>query len=302
MKEVSIEKIISFDEKTLDYPSHVKSNFYIPKTLPKFKFNWNPNLNVFSIGSCFAREIELVLQEQNCTVNSLVALASIEPQGLPVSLMNEYNPGSIAQRINCAKTSMDVGDKCIVENQGNFTDLLINSYRAHSKDWILSRRKIIQNTYDWLFKSNLVIITLGLTEAWYDNEYKLYLNRIPPYREDSSRYSFRMLDVDDCLTLLSPAIQSLTQNNIPVILSVSPIPLSTSFSGRDPIIANEVSKTTLRIVAEELVSHNNLVDYYPSYEAFRTQGMSAYLDDGKHVKFSLVEETVNEMVSRYTNV
>lgn len=281
-----------------NYPSTLQSNFYIPETNPKFDFVWGADVNVFSIGSCFAREIEVVLQEHGCCVNSLSPLVSFEGEGFPVSLLNEYNPGSMAQRINWAFNSEDLGERGIVKRDDRYVDLLINSEKTHNKEWVLSRRRRIQEIYKHLPKSNLVVITLGLTEAWYDTQEQIYLNRIPPF-DNNDRYVLRVLDVKDCLDLLEPAIKQFTDREIPVLLSVSPIPLTISFTGEDAVIANENSKSTLRLVAKQIAENNHLVDYFPSYEAFRTQGLIAFLEDGKHVKFPLVEKTVNEMVKRY---
>jgi len=291
-------ELINSNPNYQKYFPFLTSETYVPKIEPKFHLNWGKDFNVFCIGSCFAREIELELQHKNCNVQTLVPLASFENNGL-MSLMNEYNAGSIAQRIKWAFESNDIGDKSIYLKNEKYVDLLLNSEKSHDIEWIIERRKRINEVYKTLPDANLVIITLGLTEVWYDKETNFYLNRIPPFNVDPSRYELRILDVKNCFELLNTALKKITDINIPIVLTISPVPLKVTFSGKDPIIANEESKSTLRLVASMLSDSNPLIDYFPSFETVKIGGLENYYDGGIHVKFELVEEIVNHMINLY---
>jgi hypothetical protein len=297
MRNITTEIINSSENYRKSHP-FLTQELYIPATTPKFSVKWGKNFNVFCIGSCFAREIELELQQKNCNVQTLVTLASFENNGL-MSLMNEYNAGSIAQRIKWAFDPIELSDESIYLKNDKYIDLLLNSEKSHDKEWVLERRKRIQQVYDQLGNTNLVIITLGLTEAWYDNQTGFWLNRIPPYEQDPTRYTLKILGVQDCLDLLQPELKKLTDRNIPIVLTVSPVPLQITFSGKDAIIANEESKSTLRVVAKELSESSDLIDYFPSYETIRIHGVNNYYDGGIHVKFDVVEKIVSHMIHLY---
>ena len=76
---------------------------------------------------------------------------------------------------------------------------------------------------------------------------------------------------------------------IKTIITVSPVPTLVTFTMNDCMVANEFSKSVLRVCAERL-ARNNLVDYFPSYEIVRSGGLAGYIEDQVHVKDDLVRE------------
>ena len=50
------------------------------------------------------------------------------------------------------------------------------------------------------------------------------------------------------------------------ILTVSPVPLTATMSGKHVLVATMESKSILRAVAGELAASRNDIDYFPSYE------------------------------------
>ncbi len=165
----------------------------------------------------------------------------------------------------------------------------------------LARRSEIALVYANLARSQMVIVTLGLVEAWFDNETRLYLNQIPPRELAASypaRFEFRRLDVVDCVTILEEAFDALTKVGIKILLTVSPVPLTTTFTGNDCIVANEFSKSVLRVTAGRL-ANRQLIDYFPAYEIVRSGGLASYEDDCVHVKEDVIERVTNAMVDAY---
>jgi hypothetical protein len=98
--------------------------------------------------------------------------------------------------------------------------------------------------------------------------------------------------------LLEPAIEALIERGCKVLLTVSPVPLGTTFTEDDSVTANEFSKAVLRVTAERL-SQRPEVDYFPSYEIVRSGGLSAYLPDQVHVKNEVVERVTAYMLQSY---
>lgn len=75
-----------------------------------------------------------------------------------------------------------------------------------------------------------------------------------------------------------------------IILTVSPVPLQTTFSGQDCILAITQSKAVLRCAAEALASSfGRAVDYFPSFEIVQSGGLAAFEDDFIHVRRDVVK-------------
>jgi hypothetical protein len=180
--------------------------------------------------------------------------------------------------------------------------LLPHASKPVSKNRAIERRKDIDMLYQNLKDSDYIIITLGLTECWFDNETKYYLNGIPPsylLQQDSRRYEFRVLDVKTISTMLEVAISMLLENNpnLKIILTVSPVPLSATFTKKDSILSNSLSKSVLRISAESVVNNFSAVDYFPSYEIVNSMGSVAFMKDNIHVKDHIVRNIVDSIIN-----
>jgi hypothetical protein len=130
---------------------------------------------------------------------------------------------------------------------------------------------------------------------------RLFINRAPPHafgQQHANRFALRRLDVDDSMRLLEPALAALSSRGIKTILTVSPVPLHTTFTADDCVVANEFSKSVLRVCAERLRNCPG-VDYFPSYEIVPCAGMAAYEGDQIHVRDEVVREVTNYMVAVY---
>src|SRR6185503_12468341 len=94
----------------------------------------------------------------------------------------------------------------------------------------------------------IVVITLGLAEAWFDHETGLYLNTAPPLQatnRNPDRFSLDVLDYEDILSALERIYGLLSAHGHPdvkVLITVSPVPFKATFSGQDAITANTYSK------------------------------------------------------------
>jgi hypothetical protein len=67
-----------------------------------------------------------------------------------------------------------------------------------------------------------------------------------------------------------------TNDNLRIILTVSPVPLIATNSGQHVMVATAEAKSILRAVAGQLARYRPYVDYFPSYEIITspvTQGV-----------------------------
>jgi hypothetical protein len=273
----------------------------IPHPEIRPKFSLNKSEPVFTIGSCFAREIEDQLTDFDVPTRGFSAPHEEWPHR-PNGLLNEYNPGTIARRIKMALAGTQDATDTIVRIGSKHVDLLLPGGSAVDYSRALSRRAEIFEIYSQLRQAECVIITLGLVEAWVDSETNTYLNRMPPLdvlKRSNGRYVFRSLDVGESLQLMDGALRLLDELGRKVILTVSPVPLQTTFSGMDALIANCYSKAVLRACAHALSSKYPCVDYFPSYEMVTLCGPDAFASDNVHVSSDVVAKVTRYMTEAY---
>jgi hypothetical protein len=270
----------------------------LPELRPSFAMA--PGEKVFTVGSCFARNVENRLHSQFDIVTREFSVPASEwPVGGRNGILNEYNPGTIAQRITRAVHGTPAPPETVVPQGDKFMDLLLPGPGCApvTKKRAFERRDEIDAIYAELPTADVIIVTLGLIEAWYDHELDTYLNRMPS-RESivSGRYDLVVMDVDEAIALLEPAFRLLEGKH--VLVTVSPVPLNTTFSGKDVVAANAYSKAMLRVCAEQLSTLPG-VDYFPSYEMVASAGLRAFKEDNLHVRPDIVQQVVAHMLDSY---
>jgi hypothetical protein len=306
MNYFDVVKILAQNKDGRNYPSRSDARFsnglILPTFKPKFAIDLQSVNSVFTIGSCFARNIEEVLQPMGVNLpTKKFAVPKHEWQHRPNGLLNEYNPGSISQKILATLQQKSSPVETIFQHRDTFYDLLLCAGNGVSYQRAISRRKEIEQVYQELLTSEVVIITLGLVEAWYDNATQQWLNRMPPFSKeiDAKRFTLKRLDVDQAMPLLQEAFAALDGMHKKIVLTVSPVPMQTTFNNSDCVVANEFSKSVLRVCADRLSRDFNNVDYFPSYEIARAAGFNAYIDDLVHVKHEVVESITRYMINKY---
>ena len=288
---------------------HVEVNgieLLVPSVEPKFSFPMNGDTSVFTIGSCFAREIERVLAALGVNV---LTLRFAEPESVkpdfPNSLLNQYNVGTMAHSIIRSFENKRLPESSIIAKEDKFQDIMLPGASGNPNTWerTIARRQEIDDLYSLLPRSNLIVLTLGLVEAWYDNEEQIYLNAMPYWFhavKHPKRYSFHRLNVAESKRILGAALNLLNERGIKVLLTVSPVPMGNTFVREDCVVANEYSKSVLRVVAGELAEDFANVDYFPSYEIVRSGGLGNYWEDLIHVRPEPVKHIMSYMLSRYS--
>jgi hypothetical protein len=143
-----------------------------------------PGQRIFTIGSCFARGIEKALAARGFDIPTLgLQVDKTWWTGDPVSILNNYVPPAIAPQIRWAfgLEEFDLDRHAIEVAAGRYIDpQLTLTYRPVAAESLIKRRNDISAIYRHLATSNVVLITLGLIEAWFDNRSGLYINCPPP--------------------------------------------------------------------------------------------------------------------------
>lgn len=154
----------------------------------------------------------------------------------------------------------------------------------------------IEDTKKLITSSDVYIITLGLTEAWYDLEQQQYLWKFVPHRRmDAKRFVSKSVPFQENLDNID-AIYRLIKSRRPgstVIFTLSPIPLLGTYSGKGTVPANAFSKATLRAaIGEFMQTHaddRNLF-YFPSYEIVTSYIPDPWEADNRHVTAGTVQQ------------
>jgi hypothetical protein len=266
-------------------------------------FSFAKGASIFTLGSCFARNVEEKLIGFSLPTMRLAVPASERP-GRPNGILNEYNPGTMCQRLEYAANGQSFGDLCIAPEGKGFVDLLLPEYvTPTTKERLMQRRAQVDDVYAFLSTSNGIIITFDVVEAWYDNATGLYVNRLPPadvLLADRKRFEMRILDVHETLGLLERMMNALTAMGVnKILLSVSPVPLETTYSGTDCVMANNYSKSVLVVSANTLSQRHQEVDYFPGYEIVTSAGRENFDADQIHVRDDVVELVSNYLVKKY---
>lgn len=271
----------------------------LPTIYPAFQLA--PGEKIFTIGSCFAREIEerLVLAGYNVPVKAFQTEADEFPHPGP-HLLNEYNSGTILQRIESVYGGFSYADHMGLEEvKGGYLDLFLHIHqRPVTLARLLDRRREIEQVYQNLQDADVLIITLGLVETWFDNLNGCYLNKAPSkesIKSNPGRFCFRRMDVEDVVERMSSCISLINANSKKkILLTISPVPIEATFTSSDAILANSYSKSVLRVAAQLLIERFENVQYFPSYEIAISGGGNSFMDDNVHI----TEETV-DLIMKY---
>ncbi|AGT08527.1 GSCFA domain-containing protein [Paracoccus aminophilus] len=286
-----------------------RGDIILPKLRPSFKIK--PDQPVFTIGSCFARNIESALKNRGYSVPAFeYRLPKEELYGVTQQqsgFLNKYTPQSMLQEIAFAFGDTD-GSEYLIEVQGGWIDGQCHSNKPVSLERALARRQEVRDLYRTAIKdAGLVIITFGLIEAWWDRANQNYLNATPypsMISAHQERFDFEILDPIDAINCATKTVELIREHggaDTNIMVTVSPIPLQRTFAPDDVLTANCYSKSVLRVAAEAVVNKFDRADYYPSYESISVSDPDAtWEDDMVHVKLGAVKENVERMIDIYS--
>ncbi|MBC7155736.1 MAG: GSCFA domain-containing protein [Rhodobacteraceae bacterium] len=147
--------------------------------------------------------------------------------------------------------------------------------------------------------ADVLVFTLGLTEAWVSKEDGAVFALCPGVAGgsfDPARHMFHNFTVSETVADLTEFTSLLRKvnPNARIILTVSPVPLIASASGRHVLSATTYSKSVLRVVCGMLEESQPEVMYFPSYEIILgPQSRGGYLAEDLR---SVTEEGVAQVM------
>jgi len=273
-------------------------------------FTLTPGSSVFTIGSCFARNIEIALRDRGLRIPTLdMQLPERELMkgtGLRTGILNKYTPFSMLNEVEQLARDDDGGRFLIEAGEDAWWDGQLHSHETVTRERGLQRRRRIRRLYaEAAAECAVVIVTLGLIEAWWDEAEQVYVNETVPrhiVERHPGRFFFETLSVEKTIDAVQRLVSALHALNPAqkMLLTVSPIPFQRSFSGSDAIVANAYSKAALRVAAEVAVRGFDHVDYFPSYETVTLSDRAlSWEDDLVHVRPDMIDLNVARMLAAY---
>ena len=286
----------------------------IPLAQPRFwpSFHINRSEPIFTIGSCFARNIEkqLITEGYKVAASSYDVPLDLRFKADPDALMNRYVISSIANELLWGFGRPFKMRNLVHMGDGDqwFDPHLHPLVAPAPLVEVLGRRKGISEYMAKAKEARVFIMTLGLAEAWYDTQSHLYLNAVPPTQAREAhpdRFEFHLLDYGQILEKLELVHGLLAQHGRPdfrMLVTVSPVAMNTTFTGGDVLVANTYSKAVQRAAVEAFVRSHDNVDYFPSFESVTlSDRRRAWRDDQAHASDEIVRLNVLRMIEAYAD-
>jgi GSCFA family. len=289
----------------------LRQTWFTPKIQPKFKLQSEDKF--YAIGSCFARGLENALRGRQMAVESaapeFIILEPVNNETTGLGFTNKYNTFSI---LNELRWALDPEAVFPVESIAQVTDTtwfdphVTSMLELVDFEETLKRRELMRTVTKRIINCRAVIITLGLVEVWRDLQANVYINYTPPLpllKAQPERYEFRLTSFAENWATLESIYSLLSCYGHPdfrIVVTVSPVPLMTTFSTMDVVVANTYAKSLLRAVAQEWAAAHDNVDYFPSYEIVQNSDRRAVWEsDLRHVKGSGTQHIMDLFLRSY---
>jgi hypothetical protein len=247
----------------------------------------DPDTTIVAFGSCFATHISSHLNNLGFRVeNKRKGKAYVSKMG--DGIVNTY---AIRQQFEWAW-------EAVVP-----TVELWHGYKAEQFGYGEEERVATKEMFD---AADVFILTLGLSEIWYDEPTGQVFWRAVPYESfDPQRHKFRVATVSENLANLN-AIMDLIRRHRPdatVVFTLSPVPLSATFRPVSCITANTVSKAILRSALDELFNARSGTDpklyYFPAFEVVTQCFKNPFESDMRHPLLHVLDVNLTAFERHY---
>lgn len=246
---------------------------------------------IATAGSCFAQHVSRHLKLHGLHVLDMEPA----PETLPEALHKTFGYATYSARYGNIYTTQqllqlaqeaagEVSPQAIVWRKGErFYDALrpgVEPEGLASPEDVLAQRKHHLARVRQMFETmDVFIFTLGLTEAWMHTQTGTVYPTAPGTIAgafDPAQFTFVNFGFNEVLGAFRQ-FQKLLRSLRPersqpkILLTVSPVPLTATASGRHVLQATVYSKSVLRAVAGQLAERFDNIDYFPSYEIITNQ-------------------------------
>jgi hypothetical protein len=157
---------------------------------------------------------------------------------------------------------------------------------------------------------DVLIVTLGLSEVWYDTVSGEPLWRVMPVAyHDPSRHAFRVETVADTIRAFETIadIRARHVPNLKIVYTVSPLRCLATFRAVSAVTANSASKAIIRASLDEFfrsrpAEMNKTHFYFPSYEIVTDVLVDPFTEDQNHLHEHVLAFVLHMFARHYTTL
>lgn len=281
-----------FRKKVLPLSKNI-DNYYNKILIDKFKkIGIDKNKTFSNIGSCFGVRISEYLSRN---INNYIVHEKTTSKN-SINWGHVYNILNLSQVINY---SVNPEKKFIIEkcSQGFFDPM-----RATTVGYFESEELAKKSIKDHRIKSknvlekvDILIITIGQNEGWYDTKHDIVWGFNPPFDFDfgEDRLEYKEFNFNLNLIELKKSLLNLQKINskIKFILTVGPVSNYTTFLNNDVISQSFVEKSNIRLVFNELEKDKEINAYYfPLLEIILFNQNKNYSLDNRHISKETIKK------------
>jgi hypothetical protein len=247
------------------------------------KFSIGIDEMIATAGSCFAQHVATHMRRSGYNILDVEKL----PNWVPEHTAKQFGYGIYSGRygnIYTARQFLQLIRDCFArtaratdvwEKDGRYYDALRPSVEPNGLDSVeevlVHRRHHLARVRAMFRKVDVLVFTLGLTEAWENLEDGTIYPTAPGViagSYDPAKVGFVNFTYADILSDMQEARKILKEvrPDLRFILTVSPVPLTATASSNHVLVATSRSKAILRTVCETMSEECDDVDYFPSYE------------------------------------
>ncbi|MBM75683.1 MAG: hypothetical protein CMK59_09805 [Proteobacteria bacterium] len=259
--------------------------YFLKGLLPEEPFI-TKSMPLTAFGSCFAAHVSkyLALKSYNILGKTLSLDAHIIRFGEGI-----VNTFAVLQQLEWALLDKEMPE---------------NLWFSKDKEIAPVSPQIRSNTKKIMLSTEVFIFTLGLSEVWFDNQTGEALWRaVPLLLFDPKRHEFRQTTVSENVHNIKRIIEIVQQHRpqAKIIFTLSPVPLSATFRDIPCLIANSVSKSTLRCALDEALRSSGYsnVYYFPSYELVTSALKNPFKEDNRHIRKDVVQSIMHIFEQSY---
>lgn len=243
---------------------------------------------IVTAGSCFAQHVGRTLRQAGFNVQDAEPL----PDWIPDSAANRFGYRLFSGRYGNIYTIRQLA-QLLDEVQGKaqpalpvwpMGDAFVDAQRPNVEPLglpdeatvLAHRRAHLAALADLFSNMDVFVFTFGLTEAWRHKETGTVYPTAPgtiagtfdPEQFEFVNYGFNEIAKD--FVALRKTLMDLNPG-LRVLVTVSPVPLTATATGKHVEVATCYSKSVLRAVCGTLADRFRNVDYFPSYEIITSQ-------------------------------
>ena len=297
-----------------------QENPYAIEGIYKKKFDISTNAKIATAGSCFAQHVSRHLKKNGYNVLDVEP----PPPSLPENMHQKFGFSMYSARYGNIYTvrqllqlAQEVAGEWKPQNyiwkkNEKFYDALrpaVEPEGLDSREEVIKHRHFHLSRVKKLFESlDLFIFTLGLTEMWVHKESGTVYPTAPGtlvgdfdeqlYEYQNAQFSAIIGDFN----LFQKVLKKIRVGKLfKCLLTVSPVPLTATASGKHVLPSTIYSKSTLRSVAGQLSANQAHIDYFPSYEIVTNPRMHsvAFADNLRSVRNETVQVVMEHFFSEH---